>query len=188
MNKVMMVISAALALSACASNPYKAEKLETVMEKREKVSGDLYIGIKNDLMVTQKKVLISEELRSLQNATYELESNVYGGPRYFDRNGKWGALRNCQIRQASVANGGEGKLSFIEARDYVVPDEDFTSIGVDEAGNLVVVTEEYIKDRIVRFRNYKQVLEKRQDEMQSKIHMCELAVQAQQSSHVAQGQ
>jgi hypothetical protein len=56
--------------------------------------------------------------------------------------------------------------------DRVTDKEDEFKIGLDEKDKLVGVSEEMLKDRIVRFRGYKTVLQKRQDEYEDKVAIC----------------
>lgn len=169
-----------LLLSACTST-HKAQVLDTRLEKAEPVSGNLYVGVKDDKMVVQRKAFLSEELRDLQYEVYRLEAKVYGGSRYNDNRGNWGVLTDCTQRLASVSNGGEGKLLFAEPREYVVPDEEATGVGLDESGKLITVSEEYVKDRIARFIVYKRTLQKRSDEYDNKTKACDLALEAQKA-------
>ena len=52
-------------LSACSSNPHKAKNIETEMEKKDVVSGDTSVGVKDGNMIVQKKVMMNEELRRM---------------------------------------------------------------------------------------------------------------------------
>jgi hypothetical protein len=156
----------------CSSNPHKAEKIETTIEKSEVVSGDEAVGIKNGNMVVQKKVSMAEEIRRLQNDVYSLEDRVYGNRKYGSL-GLYGVLRDCKAQIADKANGGEGKLLWTESADRITDKEDEFKIGVDEKEKLVGITEEFLKDRIQRFRGYRNLLEKRQDEYEEKMAVCQ---------------
>jgi hypothetical protein len=46
-------------------------------------------------------------------------------------------------------------------------------IGFDEKDQLVAISQEYIMDRIERFKKYKYILHQRQDEYEEKIEICE---------------
>lgn len=161
--------------SSCASNPNKAKDLDTKIEKEEKITSDASIGVKDGNLVYQKKVMISEELRNLQIKTHELESNLYGGPRYLDNRGYWGVLKDCR-EQISSLDGEKGKWS--EKREYVIPESDDVQIGLDDKGKIAGLTEEFLNDRLTRFKNYKSVLESRTEDMQEKIASCKLEMKA----------
>jgi hypothetical protein len=161
-----------LFVAACSSNPHKAEKIETAIEKREEITGDTALGVKEGNMVVQKKVRMNEELRSLQNEVYSLEDRVYGNRQYGSL-GLYGVLRQCKADFSDRKNGGDGKLMWTEPVDRVTDKEDEFNIGVDEKDKIVGVKEEFLKDRIARFKNYRNVLEKRQDEYETKLAVCQ---------------
>ena len=159
-------------LSACSSNPNKAKNIETNMDKRESVTGDTSVGVKDGNMVVQKKVMMNEELRRIQNDVYETEDRVYGN-RAYGSLGLYGVLRKCRMDLSDKNNGGDGKLMWTEPIDRVTDKEDEFEIGIDENEKLVGVSEEFLKDRIKRFRKYRDVLEKRQDEYEEKLAICQ---------------
>jgi hypothetical protein len=177
--KNLIVICIALGLGACASNPNKAENISTNMRHDEVVSGDLHIGIKNGDLVAQRKVVIAEDLRDLQIAVYEMEDHVYGNEKYGNR-GIYGVLKDCRKDLSNKANGGDGHLTFIEPIDRVAEQDNELNIGLDERDKLIGVTEEYLKDRISRFRGYKKLLSKRQDDLQQKLDVCDAELKSRQ--------
>ena len=160
-----------LLLSACATNKNKAEKIDTKIEKSAQVSGDTKVGVKDGNMVVQRKVMMSEELRTLQNEVYELEDRVYGNRKYGSL-GLYGVLKDCKEQVSDKSNGGDGKLSWTEPIDRVTDKEDDMKLGLDEKDQLVGVSEEMLRDRLERFHNYKQVLQKREDEYEDKLAIC----------------
>jgi len=157
--------------TGCKSNPHKAEKLETKMEKESGV-GEETVGIKDGNMVVQKKVAMNEELRKLQYQVFELEDRVYGNRKYGSK-GLYGALKSCREEVVSKKWGGTGKLMWTEPADRVTDKEDEFNIGIDEQEKIVGVSEEFLKDRISRFMKYKQTLTKRQDEYEEKLEICD---------------
>ncbi|RME16743.1 MAG: hypothetical protein D6797_03890 [Bdellovibrio sp.] len=166
-----------MALGGCSSNPYKAEKIKTQVEKPQKVSGDTVLGIKDGNLVVQKKVEMSEELRRLQNEVYSLEDKVYGNRKYGSQ-GLYGALKKCRFKLSSKEYGGDGKLIWTEPIDRVTDKEEDWKIGIDEKDKIVGVSMEFLKDRIQRFKNYKKILQKRQDEYEEKLEICDAALKA----------
>lgn len=186
MKKCLVMIGVILALGACSSNPHKAEKLETEMDAKGKVK-DEKVGLKDGDMIVQKKTLMSEELRKLQYEVYELEDRVYGNRKYGSK-GLYGVLKDCRLELSDKKNGGDGKLKWIEPIERVTDKEDEYKIGLDEENNLVAVSEEYLKDRIERFRGYKQVLMKRQDEYEEKIDICKADLKARRHDKDAEKQ
>lgn len=167
----LSVLILGVGLAACSSK-HKAKEIETEMDKKQMVTGDTAVGVKSGNMVVQKKVMMNEELRRIQNDVYELEDRVYGN-RAYGSLGLYGVLRNCRADLADKRNGGDGKLMWTEPIDRVSDKEDEFEIGVDENEKLVGISEEFLKDRITRFRQYRNVLEKRQDEYEEKLAICQ---------------
>ena len=176
--KIMLLLSiAVLFIAGCASNPNKAKEIDTEMERSEQVSGDTRMGVKDGNLVVQKKVKMNEELRRLQNEVYSLEDKVYGN-RKFNSKGLYGALRGCRKDLTSKKYGGDGKLMWTEPLDRITDKEDKWDVGIDEEDKIVAVSEEFLLDRIKRFKGYKQTLQKRQDEYEEKLEICDAALEA----------
>ncbi|MCB0341995.1 MAG: hypothetical protein H6626_06780 [Pseudobdellovibrionaceae bacterium] len=167
-----LVILAFVAVVGCSSNPHKAEKIETEMKSENNVSGDTKLGIKDGNLVVQRKVEMNEELRRLQNEVYSLEDRVYGN-RKFGSKGLYGSLKTCRVDLTKKENGGTGKLMWTEPMDRVTDKEEEWEVGIDERDKIVGVSEEFLKDRIKRFKGYKQTLQKRQDEYEEKLEICD---------------
>lgn len=166
-----VTVFVAMAIVGCSHNPNKAEKIQTEIERRSQVSGDTAVGVKDGNVVVQRKVNMAEELRRLQYEVYEMEDNVYGNRKYGSL-GLYGVLRDCKAQLSDKANGGDGKLKWTEPMDRVTDKEDEFKVGIDEKEQLVGVSEEFLKDRIERFRGYKVTLQKRQDEYDEKVAIC----------------
>lgn len=184
MKKTLLLILPLLIFS-CAHNGNKAEKIETQVKNDAQVSGDTRVGVKDGNMVVQKKVEMNEEVRRLQYEVYELEDRVYGNRRYGSL-GLYGVLRDCRLQMSDPKNGGDGKLKWTEPMDRVTDKEDDFKVGLDEKDKLVGVSEEFLKDRIDRFKGYKNVLMKRQDEYEEKVQICKVEVKAQQAKSNAE--
>lgn len=173
MKRVLMVTFFGVLINACASNPNKVQKVETNLDNKETVSGNQVMGIKKDeTLVVQEKTDLRERLRDLQNEVFQLEDKVYGMRKY-DSLGLYGDLRNCQKKAASKQYGGPGVMVWTEPLDRVSDKEKDYKFGKDEANNLVSVSEEFVKDRLERFQNYKVILQKREDEFKEKIEACQ---------------
>ena len=174
--KTIFAILVAATLVGCASK-HKAEKLEMEMENNAKVTGDTEVGVRDGKMVVQKKVMMNEELRRIQNEVFSLEDRVYGNRKYRS-DGLYGALKKCRARMSSKKLGGNGKLMWTEPMDRVSDKEDEYKVGLNDKEQLVGVSEEYLKDRIERFRGYKSVLIKREDEYKEKLEICDAELAA----------
>jgi hypothetical protein len=174
------ILSATLVFSSCSTNLNRAEKINTKIDNSEKVSGDTEVGVKEGNMVVQRKVMMNEELRRTQYEVYELEDRVYGN-RKLGSLGLYGVLRDCKLQLSDPKNGGDGKLMWTEPIDRVTDKEDDFKIGLDESKKLVGVTEEFLNERISRFRGYKNVLNKRQDEYEEKVAICKADLKSRQN-------
>lgn len=171
MNWIIIALLA-VGLLGCSSKPHKAEKIETKIDGKGEVGDDTTVGVNSDgNMVVQKKVQMNEEVRRLQNEVFELEDRVYGNRKYGSL-GLYGVLRQCKLDLADPKHGGDGKLRWTEPIDRVTDKEEEWKVGLDEKDKLVGVSEEYLKDRIERFRGYKKVLMSRQDEYEEKVQIC----------------
>jgi hypothetical protein len=179
---IISVVAGISLLSGCAHDPNKAEKLNTELAKNDATVAGETVGVNtNGSMVVQRKVLMSEELRRLQNEVYELEDHVYGNQKYGSK-GLYGVLKQCKIELSDKHNGGDGKLIWTEPLERVTDKEDVLKIGVDEKDKLVGVSEEFLKDRIERFRAYKQILLKREEEYQDKVEICQAELRSRKAS------
>ena len=165
-------ITFTILFSACATNKNKAEKIDTKIDNSQSLSGDTSLGVKDGNMIVQKKVMMNEELRRIQYEVYELEDHVYGNRKYGSL-GLYGVLRECKLQISDPANGGDGKLMWTEPLERVTDKEDDFKIGIDEEKKLVGVSEEFLLDRINRFKGYKTLLSKRQDEYDEKNAICQ---------------
>jgi hypothetical protein len=162
------------------TNPHKAEKIQTDLDKKAATISGETVGIKGGEMVVQKKTLLAEELRRLQYYVYELEDRVYGN-RKFGSQGLYGVLKQCRLKLSDKANGGDGKLKWTEPLERITDKEPDLKIGLDEKDQLVAITEEYIVDRIERFKKYKTTLQQRQDEYEEKVEICEAELRSQKA-------
>ncbi|WP_374029742.1 hypothetical protein [Bdellovibrio bacteriovorus] len=176
--RFISLIIVSLLFVACSSK-HKAKDVDTNVDMSAPVRGDSVIGVKDGDMVYQRKVAMNEELRRLELDVYDLEARVLGGPRYLDNRGLYGVLRDCRVQLGDAGNNGDGKVRWTEAREYVTPEEDYSSVGVEDKKRIVGVSEEYLKDRMARYREYKKVLEKRQDEYETKVKVCEMELATQ---------
>lgn len=167
----LSLLAIEILFTACTTNPNKVKDVETQLENATDVGGGTTLGIKDGYMVVQKKVMMNEELRKLQYAVYELEDRVYGSRKYGSL-GLYGVLRDCRSQLSEVKNGGDGKLKWTEPIDRITDKEDEFQIGLDEEKKLVGVTEEFLADRIKRFKGYQNILNKRQDEYEEKVAIC----------------
>lgn len=180
----LLALGLAALATGCSSNPNKAEKIDTKLEHESEV-GDESVGVKDGNLVVQKKVQMNEELRRLQYEVYELEDRIYGN-RKFGSQGLYGALKSCRAELVSKKYGGDGKLVFTEPIDRVTERESEFNIGIDEKDKIVGISEEFLKDRLERFKKYRQTLLKRQEEYEEKLEICDAALKAKKEGKVSE--
>jgi hypothetical protein len=178
---IALLLSVEMLFTACSTNPNKAKDIETKMDNATQVTGDTNLGVKDGMMVVQKKVQMNEELRKIQYDVYELEDHVYGNRKYGSL-GLYGVLRDCRLQLSDPKNGGDGKLKWTEPIDRVTEKESDFKIGIDEEKKLVGVSEEFLADRIKRFKGYQAVLDKRQDEYEEKVAICKSELNSKKSA------
>lgn len=177
--RVIVFTFAVIGFAACSHNKHKAKKIETQIERAQVISGEEQLGVKDGNLIVQKKVEMGEELRRLQNEVYSLEDRVYGNRKY-NSMGLYGKLKSCRLKVSSKKMGGDGKLTFTEPIDRVTDKEDEFEIGIDEKEKIVGVSEEFLKDRITRFRGYRATLQKREDEYEEKTEICDAELASRQ--------
>ncbi|MEO0337486.1 MAG: hypothetical protein AAF202_13915, partial [Pseudomonadota bacterium] len=147
------------------------------MEKQKSLNDEESIGVKDGDMIYQKKVDMAEELRRLHINVYSLEDRVYGNRKY-GSSGLYGVLKRCRAEKVHPKNGGAGKLMWTEPIDRVTDKEDDFDIGYNRE-KLIGVSQEFLKDRIARFKDYKRILQKREDEYRDKVDKCETDLKSQ---------
>jgi len=159
---------------ACSSSLEKRNEVveeDTRMENQQEVSGGDSLGIRDDKLKVQRKVLLAEELRLLENDVYGMENEVYGNRQYGTK-GLYGVYVDCTTEENSVELGGTGKMKPIEPPAKVIREERELKYVKDENGDLVGITEEYLSERIDRFKKYREILEKRRAEYETKVRIC----------------
>ncbi len=181
---ILIVTSVSLFILGCKTNPNKVEKIETQLGNTQTLNGESTIGVKEGQAVFQKKVMLNEELRKAQYEVYELEDRVYGNRKYGSL-GLYGVLRECRSQLSDPQLGGDGKLMWTEPMDRITDKEEDFKIGIDEQNKLVAITEEFLVDRIQRFRGYKSLLNKRQDEYEDKVAACKTDLNGKKSKAAA---
>jgi hypothetical protein len=158
-------------LVGCKSNPHKAEVLDTKTTQEDVVASSERIGVNSTgEMVYQKKVLMAEEIRKLQEDVYDMEDKVYGTRRYGSK-GLYGKYSDC-LKRAKPEN--KANLPKIDKLDRWSDKDEDIKIGIDSDKNkLASVTEEKLKDRISKFQEYRRVLQQKEDEYSENLKTCQ---------------
>lgn len=177
---------------SCSSNPNKAEKIETTLEKSQSLgNGDMGLNEKDE-MVFRRKFKLANYLRDLQSDVYELETYVYGSST-LGRPGQYGALRECRDFVRSKHLKGDGKVSPMPKKLILTIKEDATitdilnktrdgKIGIDEKKEVVAISDEYILDRIKRFESHKDAYLKQKEQFEEDLRICNADVKEKQFS------
>jgi hypothetical protein len=160
-----------LVLASACSSRNKAENRDTRLEKST-TNGQQEVGIRDGKVMVQRKVLLAEELRKLEQQTYLMEDEVYGNEQYGTA-GLVGVLKDCYRKLSDPRLGGEGKLKRAPKVERVTADEDKLKFVIDEKGDLVGLTEEYLRDRLDRFQKYRKILTDRRSDVQTDLDICE---------------
>ena len=169
----MVFLPLVLALAACSTthkDKSEVKEIDTQLEKSQDVNGET-LGVRDNSIVIQKKRLLAEELRELQNYTYGLNDEVYGSRKYGSR-GLYGVYVDCKADLNAKSLGGTGDLPYVEPAEKIIKEDSEINFGKDENDKLVSVTEEYISERIERFKKYRDKLEKRRAEYELKVRVC----------------
>jgi hypothetical protein len=173
--KRLALLLVCLSAVSCASKHEKASQVterDTRMKDEKNVREGQKLGVKDDKVVVQRKVMLSEQLRDLENATWSMQFDVYGN-RQYGTIGTYGAFKECRAELDSPQFGGRGKMQPIEPAEEIIKDEPLGEFTKDENGDLVGVTEEFLSERIERFQRYRALLEKRRQEYETKLEICE---------------
>lgn len=184
---VFTALAGSLLFAGCATNPNKAKEIETKIDNSQEVSAGENVGVKDGNMIVQKKVLLGEELRRIQTEVYETEDKVYGNRKYGSK-GMYGVLKDCRMELSEKKNGGDGKLKWTEPMDRVTDKETEFKFGLDDNKQLIGVSEEFLSDRITRFKKYKTILQGREDEMQEKLDICKTELKSKKAEAPAANQ
>ncbi|MFK8138475.1 MAG: hypothetical protein AB8E15_08955 [Bdellovibrionales bacterium] len=169
--KLILMTLSLIFMSACAtSHKEKSEvkEIETELERKQEMNGET-LGVKDDSIVIQRKRELAEELRDLENDVYGLDSEVYGNRKYGSK-GLYGVYRDCKAELNSITTEDS---PFIEPREKIIQEKNrFAKFGLDENDKLVTVSEEFISERLERYKKYQTKLEKRRDEYELKVRVC----------------
>jgi hypothetical protein len=169
MKKLILILSVVM-LAACASKP-KTETVDTNLDKKSDISSNEAVGMKKDQeeLVYQKKSNILNDLTRLEEEVYQLQDDVYG-TREYNSKGLFGQFLACRKKRAIKT----GELSRIPDKSPVI-EEDKVKLAIDQqTGKPIGYTEEGLEKRLARFKEYKNVLYDRKEEVESLIEKCEV--------------
>jgi hypothetical protein len=160
-----------LVLAGACSSRNKAVDQDTRLDKSSS-AGNQTVGLKDGNVMVQRKVLLAEELRKLEHQTYLMEDEVYGNEQYGTA-GMVGVLKDCYKRLSDPRLGGVGKLKRAPNVERVTAEEEKVKYVIDEKGDLVGLSEEFLHDRMDRFQKYRKILSDRRSDVQTDLDICE---------------
>jgi len=140
-------------------------------EKEDVISSGEKIGVDSSGdMVYQKKIMMAEEIRKLQDNVYDLEDKVYGTRRYGTK-GLYGKYSDC-LKQSKPEN--KATLPKIDKLDRWSDKDEDIKIGVDaDKDKLASVTQEKLKERMTKFQEYRRILQQKEDEYEDNLKTCQ---------------
>lgn len=169
------LLGGSLLLTACSSNPKKMEKVETEISAAKPVDNQSRIGKKSDgTYVVQEKKKMVDHLVELQRDVDTQEQTLFGN-RGYGNIGKHGVLENCLIELRGKTNKEYGMIEVPE-KNLLTQGENKSvkKAGVDETGELILLSEEEITDRINRFESYQKTYSSQLDWYDTEIKNCKL--------------
>ncbi len=146
-----LILIVALAAAGCATNKYEAKEIVTkdFQVKGNAIDGKVGLNGKNQLVIKRE-----------HSITFELQVQDLVNMRLQDKvNSELHMLKLCRRHLADPRLGGNGKVGSLPAVDQLqtVP-ELREEMGIDEDGNLKIVTEEYLEERLRSEREFEKSL------------------------------
>lgn len=149
--KLVVIVCTAIHAAGCATNPYKANEVETKIEPKGTFMGST-IGLNEKKeIVVQTETAADVELRETRWRTYDLERII--ATAHED-------LTRCREELADPRIGGNGQVVEIPEIDSMrsiasVKEE----LGITENGSLSIVRKEMFIDKLQQERKYEQALQ-----------------------------
>jgi hypothetical protein len=142
--KTIMIL-AALALNACATNDYKVKTISTALDLKGNVNGQkLGLNGENEAIL-QEEVRAQDELRIAENVNAYFEEKIAS---------EAAEIKRCMTDLADPRLGGRGELPAeidYDMRPFEKVKEEF---GLAEDGDLKIVRKSYYVDRLKAARSY----------------------------------
>lgn len=140
-----IIILAAMAVNACATNEYKVKTISTALDVKGNVNGQK-LGLNSDNeAILQEEVRAQDELRIAENVNFYFEEKIAS---------EAAEIKRCMTDLADPRLGGRGELPAevdYEMRPFEKVKEEF---GLAEDGDLKIVRRSYYADRLKAARQY----------------------------------
>ncbi len=163
-----------LAVGCSSKTPLK--EIDTELKNRQNVGSETLGKNKEGQYVLQKKESLATHLLDLQRSVYGMEEGIYGNKTYGNK-GKYGVLEDCRIELRAKSNG---RWEMVDPAPKTILSKEEAKItkkmGIDEKGQLVMLTEEELTSRIKRFERYKSSYELQDDWYDVEIKACKISL------------
>lgn len=173
--KLIFSFLSVLVFSACSSKK-PIQDIDTDLKNKQSVGSETLGKNKQGDYVIQKKENLATYLLDLQREVYGLEEGIYGNKAYGNK-GKYGVLEDCRIEARAKSNG---KWEMVDPAPKTILSKEEAKItkkmGIDEKGDLVMLTEEELTNRIKRFERYKKNYESQDDWYDTEIKACKVSL------------
>lgn len=171
-----LMASLVLVLFAVGCKSKEIKEIDTELKDKKSVGSETLGKNKDGNYVLQKKESLATYLLDLQREVYGMEEGIYGNKTYGNK-GKYGVLEDCRIELRAKSNG---KWEMVDPAPKTVLSKEEAKItkkvGIDEKGELVMLTEEELTGRIKRFERYKKNYESQDDWYDTEIKACKVSL------------
>ncbi|MBX3041065.1 MAG: hypothetical protein KF789_10205 [Bdellovibrionaceae bacterium] len=163
-------------LAGACSSKQPIQKIDTELKGAQSLGHESMGKNSEGQYVLQKKESLATYLLDLQRDVYRLEEDIYGN-KSLGNKGKYGTLEDCRIELRAKTNG---KWEMVDSAPKAILSKEEAKItkkvGLDEKGQLVMLTEEELTARIKRFERYKANYERQEDWYDTEIKACKISL------------
>lgn len=174
--KTLVSVLALVLVAGCSSKQKDIQDIDTELKNKQAMGSETVGKNKDGNYVVQKKESLATYLLDLQREVYGLEEGIYGNKTYGNK-GKYGVLEDCRIEARAKSNG---KWEMVDPAPKTILSKEEAKItkkmGVDEKGDLVLLTEEELSNRIKRFERYKKSYEAQDDWYDTEVKACKVSL------------
>lgn len=162
-----VILLAVLTMSVgCSTTKYQVQEIETKNFEAKGKTHDGKIGVndKNQLVIKNERS-VEYELKVQTLVNYTLREKADGALFH---------LKACRKKLADPRLGGSGKISPITDIDSLRPIPEMREeMGLDEEGDLKIVSEEFLEERLKAERRYEKELRGIHDVAERHLEECE---------------
>ena len=174
MKNLILILSLLGVIASCSSKSkkdadIKAQDISTQVDKAESLSQTESVGVnKDEEVIIQKKTKLADYLKDISYQVRKKQDELYGSRR-FDTRGLFGRYESCVATKSQKPK---------VARQMVLKDEEIGQIeagkfGYDEKGQMVVLEEKKLRDKIRDMEDKKNRLYAQEEELLAELSSCE---------------